>query len=154
MYDNKYQKILVPVDGSILADLAYQKAKNYAIENGAELVILSAVDTTGFSFHDVDFQTDVDNFVEQSDQFLADYAKDARKDNIRFKTRSVIGNPKNAIIEEVKEEKVDAIFMGASGTNSLTRLFVGSTTAYVIRHTTVDVLVVKTHLDNKTRPTH
>jgi nucleotide-binding universal stress UspA family protein len=153
MYSS-YKKIIVPVDGSILADLAYQKAKKYAVENHAELIILSAVDTTGFSFHDVDFQTDVESFVDTANQFLEDYKKDAESANVKVTTMSEIGSPKNVIIKIVKKENADAVFMGASGTNKFTRLVVGSTTDYVVRHAPVDILVIKTHMDNKTRPTH
>ncbi|MCI1903481.1 universal stress protein [Enterococcus hirae] len=151
-----YKKILIPVDGSILADLAYQKAKRYAKSTNAELVILSIVDTTVFSFQGIDYAPEVSRMVDEAEQFVADYAKDAEKEHLRYKTLTKVGTPKGTILDLVKDpnQKFDAIFMGASGTNSLTRLIIGSTTEFVVRFAPVDVLVVRTHMDNHTRPTH
>lgn len=151
---NGYKKILVPVDGSVLADLAYQKAKRHAAASGAELFVLSVVDTSGITMHDFEFGIDLDPVMEASNDFLKDYAADAEKDHIKCTTFSAVGSAKNVILETVKKEHADAIFMGSSGTNSLTRLIAGSTTDFIVRHASVDVLVVKTHMDNHTRPTH
>ena len=87
-------------------------------------------------------------------EFLEDYAEDAAKDNINCKTILEVGSAKNAILETAKDQNADLIMMGASGTNSFTRLFIGSTTDFIVQNSKVDVFVVKTHMDNTTRPTH
>ena len=141
-----YRRILVPIDGSILADLAYQKAKCYAKQTNAHLIVLSVVDTSGIAMHDYGGGFEIDPLMNTAKEFLEDYAEDAAKDNINCKTILEVGSAKN--------QNADLIMMGASGTNSFTRLFIGSTTDFIVQNSKVDVFVVKTHMDNTTRPTH
>ena len=42
-----------------------------------------------------------------------------------------------------EKENVDLIMVGATGMNTFERLFVGSTSEYILRHTKVDLLVVR-----------
>ncbi|MFV0557499.1 MAG: universal stress protein [Enterococcus sp.] len=151
---NEYKKIVVPVDGSILADLAYQKAKHYAEKNGSKLIVLNVVDTSSIEIYGLGFGVDINPALAQSQILIAGYEKDLKESEVIFETIATVGNPKNEILEVVNEHKADAIFMGASGVNALTRLLIGSTTEYIIRHSPVDVISVKTHLDNQKRPTH
>ena len=149
-----YRRILVPIDGSILADLAYQKAKCYAKQTNAHLIVLSVVDTSGIAMHDYGGGFEIDPLMNTAKEFLEDYAEDAAKDNVNCKTILEVGSAKNAILETAKDQNADLIMMGASGTNSFTRLFIGSTTDFIVQNSKVDVFVVKTHMDNTTRPTH
>ena len=53
------------------------------------------------------------------------------------------GVPKVAIAVDVpKAQNIDLIVIGRSGTNAISRLFLGSTTAYVVRNTEANVTVV------------
>ncbi|MFV0559423.1 MAG: universal stress protein [Enterococcus sp.] len=151
---NEYKTIVVPVDGSILADLAYQKAKRYAETYDSKLIILNVVDTTSIEMHDFEFGIDLDPVLESAQTFINDYAEDAKKSSIDYEAIATVGNAKNVILKTIEEKQADAIFMGASGTNAITRLIIGSTTDFIVRHAPIDVFVVKTHLDNHTRPTH
>ncbi|EOT38107.1 universal stress protein [Enterococcus columbae] len=149
-----YRRILIPVDGSILADLAYQKAKRYAMQTNARLIVLSVVDTSGIAMHDYGGGFEIDPLMATAKEFLDDYAEDAAKDQVSCETILEVGSAKNAILEIAKDQNIDLIMMGASGTNSFTRLFIGSTTDFIVQNANVDVFVVKTHMDNTTRPTH
>lgn len=149
-----YKKILVPIDGSILADLAYQKAKVYALDHDAKIIVLSVLDINVPLNPEggvVDFNA-FQPIINNTKDLLKDYQNDGG--NLVESTVFEIGNVKKTILSKIDELNVDAVFMGASGTNSLTRLLVGSTTAFIIKKAPVDVLVVRTFDDNKTRPTH
>lgn len=149
---NTYQVIVVPVDGSILADLAFQKAKDYALKNHAKLIVFNVVDAA--NVYGIEYNLDLDPAFEASKKLVQGYAKDLKNAQVEYETFSTVGKAKVVILETVKEYHADAIFMGSSGVNAITRLIIGSTTEYIIRHSPVDLVTVKTHLDNRTRPTH
>ena len=132
----QYKKIMVAVDGSDEAELAFKKAVNVAIRNNGELLLAHVIDTRSF-------QT-----VSSFDGMLAEQAKKAGLNNVT--TVIEYGSPKQIIAKEIPEDNhVDLIMLGATGLNAVERLFIGSVSEYVIRNATCDVLVVRTDLENK-----
>ena len=87
-----YRRILVPIDGSILADLAYQKAKRYAKQTNAHLIVLSVVDTSGIAMHDYGGGFEIDPLMNTAKEFLEDYAEDAAKAAEKAKNRVELKN--------------------------------------------------------------
>ncbi len=154
MAEQEYHNILVPVDGSPEAELAFDKAKRIAQTNGAHLDLLTVLDTNQFVGNyggsltgDAIYQIseDAQNYLEN---FKADaIEKSGLKDidiHIRF------GNPKVVIARDFpRDHHNDMIMIGATGLNAVERVLVGSVTEYVNRHAPCDVLIVRTDLDNK-----
>lgn len=154
MAEQEYHNILVPVDGSPEAELAFDKAKRIAQTNGAHLDLLTVLDTeqfvgnyggslTGDAIYQI--SEDAQNYLEN---FKADaIEKSGLKDidiHIRF------GNPKVVIARDFpRDHHNDMIMIGATGLNAVERVLVGSVTEYVNRHAPCDVLIVRTDLDNK-----
>ncbi|MBP2099417.1 universal stress protein [Enterococcus rivorum] len=146
-----YQKIMVAVDGSTEAELAFKKAVNVAMRNDAELLLAHVIDTRAFqSVSSFDGML-AEQATEMAKQTLEDYKKQA-KDYGCEKVSSVIeyGSPKSIIAKQIPEtNEVDLIMLGATGLNAVERLFIGSVSDYVIRNAACDVLVVRTDLENK-----
>ena len=154
MAEQEYHNILVPVDGSPEAEVAFDKAKRIAQTNGAHLDLLTVLDTkqfvgnyggslTGDAIYQI--SEDAQNYLEN---FKADaIEKSGLKDidiHIRF------GNPKVVIARDFpRDHHNDMIMIGATGLNAVERVLVGSVTEYVNRHAPCDVLIVRTDLDNK-----
>jgi nucleotide-binding universal stress UspA family protein len=55
---------------------------------------------------------------------------------------TAIGNPKFDIINYAEETKADYIVMGTHGRTGLAHMMLGSTAEYVVRHSTIPVLIV------------
>lgn len=55
---------------------------------------------------------------------------------------TAIGNPKFDIISYAEETKADYIVMGTHGRTGLAHMMLGSTAEYVVRHSTIPVLIV------------
>ena len=145
----EYKKIMVAVDGSKEAELAFQKAVNVARRNNSELLLVHVIDTRAFqTISSLDGMM-MEQASEIAKQTLADYQKAASEAGVnQVKTIIEYGSPKSVIAKELPEsEKVDLIMLGATGLNAVERLFIGS--EYVIRHAICDVLIVRTDLDNK-----
>lgn len=55
---------------------------------------------------------------------------------------TTVGNPKFDILEYAKQAKADYIVMGTHGRTGLTHVVLGSTAEYVIRHSSIPVLII------------
>ncbi|QIL46094.1 universal stress protein [Vagococcus coleopterorum] len=147
----KFQTILVAVDGSEEAELAFKKAVNVAKRNQAKLVLAHIIDTRAFqtiSSFDDDLADQATAVAKATLEQLVAYAKD----HGLSKVEAVVeyGTPKTLIAKQLpKDYQVDLIVIGATGLNTVERLLIGSVSEYVIRHAKCDVLVVRTDLDNK-----
>ncbi|MDN5462699.1 MAG: universal stress protein, partial [Lactococcus sp.] len=53
------------------------------------------------------------------------------------------GNAKRKIVQYAKDNEIDLIVIGATGTGVIDKLFIGSTTQYVVNHAPCNVMVVK-----------
>lgn len=151
-----YQNILVGVDGSKQADMAFEKAVDIAKTNDAKLYLLSIINgerypSTGPGGYGFVSHSIYDSAIETMQKKLADYKKKAEAAGIKdIKTDVKVGNAKVELAERYpKENGIDLIIIGATGLNVVGRLLVGSTAAYTIREAPCDVTVVKTNLKNQ-----
>ena len=146
----QYKKIMVAVDGSDEAELAFKKAVNVAIRNNGELLLAHVIDTRSFQTVSSFDGMLAEQATEMAKQTLADYESNAKKAGLNNVTSVVeYGSPKQLI---AKDNQVDLIMLGATGLNAVERLFIGSVSEYVIRNAACDVLVVRTDLENQLPP--
>lgn len=149
----EYKHILVPVDGSKEAELAFKKSVAVAKRNGddTELQLLHVVDTRAFqnisSFDSSMVEQVTDTAKKTLDDYVA-YAKEKGVANVSYTIE--YGAPKTLIAKEVPAKMyADLIMIGATGLNAVERVVIGSVTEYVTRTAVCDVLVVRTGLDNE-----
>ncbi|MBF7121268.1 universal stress protein [Pediococcus pentosaceus] len=148
----QYKHILVPVDGSKEAELAFRKAVAVAKRNdGAELHLLHVIDTRAFQNISSFDTAMVDQVTDTAKKSLDRYIQEAHNDGLKNVAYSIeYGSPKVVISQDVpKELHTDLIMIGATGLNAVERLLIGSVTEYVTRTAICDVLVVRTDLENK-----
>lgn len=146
----QYNRIMVAVDGSQEAELAFKKALNVAKRNQAELLLLHVIDARAFQTM-TSFDTMLaEQATDMAKNSLKEYEETAQKSGVdRIKTLIEYGSPKTVIAKYIPDEyNIDLILLGATGLNAVERLFIGSVSEYVIRHAPCDVLVVRTDLDN------
>jgi nucleotide-binding universal stress UspA family protein len=139
-----YETILVPVDGSENSKQAVAEAVRLAKSFGSTLQLVSVASDQRYVQYGVTLGQDVmESFRERGEEILSDAADMAEKQGVKFETHFVIGVPK-VQISKTLPEKYDAslIVMGKSGVNGISRAILGSTTAYVVRHSEVNVMVV------------
>ena len=148
---HEYSKILVPVDGSNEARLAFEKAIEVAKRNRAQVLIAHIIDTrvlqtpTGFEGN---FNEEIQRQTENLFQEYRQYAQEHDFNDIDFVLE--YGSPKVYISKNIpKDYQIDLIMMGATGLTAVERLFIGSVSEYVIRNASCDVLVVRTDLENQ-----
>ena len=142
----QYKRIMVAVDGSDEAELAFKKGVNIAKRNEAELLLVHVIDTRAFQTVTSFDSVLAEQAHEMAKESLADYTEAAHAAGVTaVKTVIEYGSPKSLIAKQIPAEKeVDLILLGATGLNAVERLFIGSVSEYVIRHAGCDVLIVRT----------
>jgi nucleotide-binding universal stress UspA family protein len=138
------RKILVPLDGSPLAESALADAVDIAVRHGATLVLLRAAYATALPAVDpVDSQVTV---VREAEAYLADVAARARAAGVTDVETSVwYAAATDAIIEAARMREVDLIVMSTHGRTGLNRLMLGSVAESVLRGTSTPILMLRAH---------
>lgn len=140
-----YKAILVAVDGSKGAELALYKGIHIAMRNQARLIIAHVIDTR--SLHNViTFDAAVyESLEKEAELLLEEYrqkALDAGLTDVRIRVE--FGNPKTLLAVDIpKETGADLMLLGATGLNAFERLLIGSSSEYILRHASIDLLIVR-----------
>ena len=134
-------KILVPLDGSTLAESALPKATELARMYGGTVMLLRATEAHLRAGHDlVDAQIRV---VREAEGYLDVVADRLRTAGCQTVTTSVwYGEPATSIVDAAKFNGVGMIVMTTHGRTGFGRLLVGSVTESVLRGTSTPVLVL------------
>lgn len=143
--DSIYQKIMVGVDDSKQAGLAVEKAIKLAKEFNCKLIIAHVIDEIYFYSARGEVVQLGEDLRPHINQILKDYEKkafDAGLENVELVTKK--GKPKVVLAKDLVEEYgVDLIIMGATGLGAIDRILLGSTSEFVLRRTSSDVLIVR-----------
>lgn len=149
--ENKYQRVLVAIDGSSGSEAALKKAVKVARREQAHLDILQVLDLNSLSYDNTGLSLDGKK-VYQVEQVNENYLQDLKQQLIAEKQLPAaeigvhlrFGNPKSVIVNDFQPEyQNDLIIVGATGKNFIERLIVGSVASYVIRAAKCDVLLAR-----------
>jgi len=133
--------ILIPLDGSRLAEGALEAARGFAGE-GATLILLRAAEAHGSAFMDPnEAQVAV---VREAEEYLAGVAARLRQTGVENVETSVwYGPPAEAIGDAAHFRKADLIVMSTHGRSGLGRLVLGSVAESVLRSTSTPILLLR-----------
>ena len=143
--ENMYKRIVVPLDGSPLAEQALPHAVAQSAQFGADLILLKVL----APLHDVVFSAPaaVHAAEEMSAQLARDYLEDVaagiREQGIAVQVAAIEGEPYVEIIRYAEEQGADMIVISTRGHSGFSRWLLGSVTDRVVRGATVPVLLVQ-----------
>jgi nucleotide-binding universal stress UspA family protein len=143
---NRALSLLVPLDGSALAEEAIVPAERLAAAFGSPLTLLRVVDPPTHPIYGPDqayVPFDEAAEVARAQRYLEQRATTLRADGGQVETRVVLGEPARKIAETAGEQKVGLIVMATHGRGQLRRLVLGSIALSVLRQTTAPLLVVR-----------
>ncbi|MBC7032699.1 universal stress protein, partial [Salmonella enterica subsp. enterica serovar Enteritidis] len=105
--DQEYDRLLVPVDGSKEAELAFNKAVKVALANQAHLDVLNVLDTKQFigSYGGMISGDAVYQLTQDAQEYLEnmkDQAKQTGRTNVNLHIR--FGNPKTVIATDLPHD--------------------------------------------------
>lgn len=138
-----WNRILVATDGSKFSQAAVEKAIDFALSYGSELIIISVVDVPAEFYGEAPEAWD--RLVEKAHTYLKQAKKTAESRGITCSTMVKESQTWQAIVEAADKERIDTIVIGSHGKTGLKRLLMGSVAEKVIGHAPCPVLVVKDH---------
>jgi nucleotide-binding universal stress UspA family protein len=145
-----FKKILVPLDGSELAERALPPAQAIA-EGGGKLILLHVpaippVVTATLYPHDVPMSNiSLQQVTAEGMNYLALKRAELQTRDIPVRTEVIPGDPAAVILDTAEVEEVDLIVMSTHGYTGLDQFIMGSVTQRVLRHAPCPVLVVRKH---------
>ncbi|MXR51074.1 universal stress protein [Halovenus sp. WSH3] len=146
-----YDRILVPTDGSDVAEAAVDQAIDLAEKYGAEIHALYVADTDSIAYTLGTEQVDrirQGNFNEMTElrqeaEAATGYVTDrAAEHGIEVVEHHEGGRPHTMIGKYADDHDIDLIVMGSHGRAGVKRALLGSVTERTLRSTHVPVLVV------------
>jgi len=138
----KFNKILVPLDGSTNSARGLDRAIEIAKESDAEI--------TGFYVFHLPLLAGVkytqkmkEDAQKKAVKAIGPAMKRAEKAGASFKYKTGGGRTGSEIVNFAKKGNYDMIVIGARGLGGAKEAFLGSTSNYVMHKTKIPVLVVK-----------
>lgn len=144
-----YQKILVPLDGSELAENALTQVRNLAGGGFVgEIILLNAVeiDLMGLSAthtRSMDLPALRKAHFEKSQKYLEKIESQLSSEGIKVKTESLEGRPAQTIVDYSQKNGVDLIVIATHGYSGMKRLMFGSVALRVLHDSHAPVLLVR-----------
>ncbi|MCC6454825.1 MAG: universal stress protein [Caldilineaceae bacterium] len=149
MLEREPLRLLVPLDGSELAELALPKAREAAKNRGAEILLLHVLEKPiedsmrllldsreELNAMVEDWQVDVQTYLES-------VAEGLRAEGIQVAMRIAWGRPSEIIEQTVEAEQIDLIVMSTHGRTGLSRWVFGSIASKVLHTSTCPLLLVR-----------
>jgi nucleotide-binding universal stress UspA family protein len=136
-----YRRILVPLDGSALAEGVLPHLQALAKSLDAELVLLRVAFVHVFPAYDPT-QAQV-TAVQEAEDYVSGVAKRLQGEGIRVEAKVRYGDPVEEILDHVTWNHIDLIAMATHGRTGLTRVVMGSIAEHVLRRTSVPMLLLR-----------
>ena len=149
-----FKKILVPLDGSVLAEMALQTAVSLAQQTEGEIVLLqiptthtpilpSTPEAVTYNLYASDYA--LDEGASTSREYLNQirYGVGRHIEGVRWHVCVEEGDPASVIVDVAQANKVDLIAMSTHGRSGFGRWVMGSVTEKVLRHAPCPVLAVR-----------
>jgi len=154
-----YKKILVPLDGSELAECALDHVKKLLQDSRVgEIVLLNAVVAdipwralnVGEEGHSItfDINTIIKSFMDKSRRYLAKvkyrFASGFSDEGIKVKTETIESDaPSHTITDYAEKNGVDLIVIATHGYTGMKKMLLGSTAVKVLHESNVPVLLIR-----------
>jgi nucleotide-binding universal stress UspA family protein len=147
-----YKNMLVPTDGSKLAELALPYAEELAGRLGTRVTILHVVDSKGsetLPMHRAYVDRSADIVKRQVAEVERKLGKKQGADSVRVAGEVVAGHAAEEILRYTQEKGIDLIVMSTHGRTGISRWVLGSTADKVLHVSPVPVLLVRSDAARK-----
>jgi len=143
-----YKKILVPLDGSKLAETALPHAESLAAQYGATLFLLSVITppaiTAGRGVEAFKlFENEMDTLLQDAEQYLKQLSDNLNERQVRTESAVKFEPVVKSIIETATDTAVDLVIIASHGRSGLGRVFFGSVAAGVLNRIETPLMVIR-----------
>lgn len=140
-----YKKILVPLDGSELAEAVLPHAEALAKSEGAEIVILRVAvtpDSRMFSRNPALATNIVKEVEEETEEYIKAEVSKLRDEGVKVSGLTRDGYVPDMILSVADETHADVIAMSTHGRSGITRWLMGSVADRVVQHSHIPVMLI------------
>jgi len=138
---NMYNRVVVPLDGSPLAEVALPYAEEVAGKMGSEIVLLTVLSSEEPEEYQSHYKYSSE-IVETTRRQVEKYLEDTENKTIKVGTATRVGNPAEGILDYVNKGQMSLIVMATHGRSGVGRWAVGSVADKVVRATTRQPLLL------------
>jgi len=136
-----FKKILVPLDGSKLAEGILSRVEGLAKVHDGEVSLIRVALAHTFPGQDpVEHQV---NVVREAEEYLTKIESNLRSVGVKVKSVVCYGHDAKEIVEHAKWGDYDLIAMSTHGRSGLTQFILGSVANKVIHASTVPILLCR-----------
>ncbi len=139
-----YEKILVPLDGSALAEVALPYAEELAGRLGSEVRVVCVIESARAPYRHMQ-QTYLDRMVKVIKRAAKIYADKP----VEVKSAILVGNPAEKIVEYAAKENISMTVIATHGQTGIKQWTLGSIADKVVRATHCPVAIIRA---GNTRP--
>ena len=147
--DAPFHRLLVPLDGSSVAERVLPYARRLAGGRGSDLILVQVVTPTPIAAAmeapaaaQIVAEADERARVE-AQTYLEQMSARLRRDGRDVTPLVLLGDPATVITNVAREHAVELIAMTTHGRTGLSRLMFGSVAEHVLRHAPVPVFLVR-----------
>ena len=140
-----YKKILVPLDGSPLAEAVLPHAEALAKSEDAEIILLRIpnVPTSEFLARDPMIAEIIYKDMEkESEDYVHNKVTELKNDNIKVTGITKDGPVPETILDVADETHADMIAMSTHGRTGISRWLMGSVADKIIHHAHIPVMLI------------
>ncbi len=141
----KYNKVLVALDGTEAQIEVFKRAVLLSISFDASLVLAQVVDMSRYDLaasYDPDLVNEVCEYASSELEKLAEEAKNAGVKDVEVMIK--YGSVKNSLVNDIiKPADPDLVICGDRGLNRIQYALLGSVSNFVAHNVDCDVLIVK-----------
>ncbi len=141
-----YRKILVPLDGSDLAEAVLPHVEMLAKANGSEVIVLRVAVNPAYQFAMTEpsiVGVLVSDMEAESEKYLKRVSEQLKAHGISVTSEMVEGSTADCILKVAEEKGADLIAMSTHGRSGVARWLIGSVADRVVRTAKVPVLLVR-----------
>lgn len=140
-----YKKILVPLDGSPLAETALPHAEAIAKSEGAEIILLRIPMMPASEFFSREPSIAVkihDEEQAEAVKYIAMKAEELKKERIKVSIVTQDGPVPDTILAVADNTQADMIAMSTHGRTGIQRWLIGSVADKVVHHAHIPVMLI------------
>ena len=136
-----YKKVVVPLDGSALAEVALPYAEEVAGKMGSDIILLTVLPSEEpEEYHNhYNYTKKIEDVTKRQ---VEKYLEDSGNKDIKVGTATRVGNPAEGILDYVNKGYMCLIIMATHGRSGVGRWAVGSVADKVVRATTRQPLLL------------
>jgi nucleotide-binding universal stress UspA family protein len=142
----RYEKILVPLDGSVTSEAILSEIEKLASAFGSSIALLHVVPTLilpGAMESALQYETVAEALTKEGEAYLRTMEKRLKDKGLTVESQLLQGNEAHVILEQCDRKDIDLIAMSTHGRSGVSRWLLGSVAEKIIRHATKPILLIR-----------